>query len=149
MGFEAFICDSWDAVERSRELIREFFEDGFWTLMVLALVCPWLGTLLVLRRMPLLALAVPQMASCGEGLAFVLAAKSASDLLEAPEQSTRTLAALGAVAAGLALIAFLSRRGRSIGVAAGILFLLSIGLRDIFFLGERIPRRLRRDDPPW
>ena len=51
-------------------LIRDHFADGFASLLAIAVVAPWLGVLLVLRRLPLLALAVPQMAGCGQAAAF-------------------------------------------------------------------------------
>lgn len=125
------------AIENAMELVGDLFLDGFLALMAVAIVAPLLGTLLVLRRMPLLGLAIPQMAGCGQAAAFFLFATwvtiDRGDPQE-PDASLQLVASLGGVFVGLVVLSAFGRDRRFSGLHAGVLFLAALGLKEVFYL---------------
>ncbi len=125
------------AIQNAMTLVEDLFFDGFVALMVVALVGPVLGTLLVLRRMPLLGLAIPQAAGCGQAASFFLFATWVTVDPAQPEEpgpGMQLAASLAGVFIGLLLLALLGRDRRFSGVHAGVLFLAALGLKEIFYL---------------
>lgn len=126
-----------DEILRSFELIRELFFDGFLALLAVAIAAPMLGILLVLRRMPLVGLAVPQMAGCGQAatyFVFGLVASGGAHGLAEPGAALQVAGSLAGVALGLAVLMLVTRDRRFLGVHAGVAFLVAIGLSEIFYL---------------
>jgi len=101
-------------------------------------VAPYLGAHLVLRRMPLVALAIPQTAGCGQALAFLLAARTltGSSWVEdrVPTTELQLLCAFGLIVVVLLVLSLANRRSNFAGVHAGLVYLAAIALREIFFL---------------
>ncbi|MCA8971596.1 MAG: metal ABC transporter permease [Planctomycetes bacterium] len=125
-----------EALQAAFALIREFFLDGFVALLAVAVVGPMLGAALVVRRMPLLALAVPQLAACGQAAAFwcfaMFFAKREGGVVEEPGATIQLAGSVAAVFAGMLLLMFGS--ARTLGARAAIAFLFAIALRDVLFL---------------
>ncbi|MCB9870052.1 MAG: metal ABC transporter permease [Planctomycetes bacterium] len=118
-------------------LIRDHFADGFASLLAIAVVAPWLGVLLVLRRLPLLALAVPQMAGCGQAAAFFAFALLWTVDQAQPEAPGRALQMLGAsagVLVGLGALLWAGGDRRYLGAQAGILYLVARGAQQLLYL---------------
>lgn len=125
------------AIDDAMALVQELFFDGFVALMVVSAVAPALGMLLVLRRMPLLGLAIPQMAGAGQAAAFYLFATWVTIDPAHPEEPSATLqlmASVGGVFLGLVILAAFSRDRRFSGLDAGILFLAAMALKEVFYL---------------
>lgn len=126
-----------DALIQAMQVIVEYFLDGFLALIAISLTAPLLGVILVLRRMPLLGLAIPPMAGCGLAATFFFFALVAADTsgeLEEPGRMLQLAGSLIGVAVGLLALAVLNRDRRFLGVQAGVVFLLAVALREIFFL---------------
>jgi ABC-type Mn2+/Zn2+ transport system permease subunit len=127
-----------EVISRTVELVGDLFLDGFFAIMALALVAPYLGTFLVLRRMPMLGLAIPQMAGCGQAATFFLFARFVAALEpgnpEPPPEILQVMGAGAGVLAGLLVLAISFGQPRFLGVNAAIVFLAAIGLQEVFFL---------------
>ena len=126
-----------DSISQTITLIHELFFDGFIALLAIACVAPILGTHLVMRRMPLLALAVPQLAGAGQAASFWLfATMIAVDTANPAQPGTwvQMLGALFGVAAGMAVLSFCGRGAQLTGAYAGLLFVVAAGLQEIFYL---------------
>ncbi|MCB9918617.1 MAG: metal ABC transporter permease [Planctomycetes bacterium] len=123
-------------LQNAIELIREFFLDGFLALLAVAVVGPILGSALVVRRMPLLALAVPQLAACGQAAAFcwfaLFYALRQGGVVEEPGPAVQLLGSVASVFAGMLLLMLGS--SRTLGARAAIAFLFAVALRDVLFL---------------
>ena len=127
------------ALQSSVELIQELFMDGFLALLAVSIAAPFLGVLLVLRQMPVLGLAVPQLAGCGQAAAFFFVALfTATDAAHPaePDAIGQVLGALTAVLLGMLALVSFNRDPKFLGVHACILFLLAIALRELFLLGS-------------
>ena len=126
-----------EAIHEAMILVQDLFLDGFVALMMVSLVAPLLGMLLVLRRMPLLGLAIPQMAGAGQAAAFFLFATWVTTDPANPDRPTATMqliASLGGVLIGLVILSVFTRDRRFSGLDAGVLFLAAIALKEVFYL---------------
>ncbi len=125
-----------DMVAAAVALVRDFFLDGYIALVCIAITAPLLGALLVVRRVPLLALAVPQFAACGQAAIFwvfpVFVATFSDGVLPEPSAFLQTVASIAAV--GLGMLLLFAGSARDLGSRAAIAFLVAIALRDVFFL---------------
>lgn len=117
-----------DAVLDAIALIRELFADSFVALLCVAVAAPGLGVLLVLRRLPMLALAVPQTAACGQAAIYCLLGSAAMSSL------WQIAGAAAGVLLGLAIMLCTSGDRRFLGVHAGVLYLVTLGVTDILYL---------------
>ncbi|HMS15914.1 MAG TPA: iron chelate uptake ABC transporter family permease subunit [Planctomycetota bacterium] len=117
------------------ELIREYFLPGFIAMLALALIAPFLGVLLVVHRMPLLGLAIPKMAACGQACALWVALRLSNhpSHFHAASWLQYTGSALGTLL-GLVLIFSLTSHRFAIGLSAGIAYLLCEALQDVLIL---------------
>ncbi|MEM7167993.1 MAG: metal ABC transporter permease [Planctomycetota bacterium] len=118
------------------ELSTTLFRDGFVSLVVASAILPPLGTLLLLRRMPFVAVAVPALAGAGVALAYFLwpmLVVAARETLAAPPAFAQNSGA--AIVVGVALL-WLSRKGigERIDAAAALVFVASLALSEILLL---------------
>lgn len=128
-----------EAIQSSVDLIQELFLDGFLALLAVSIAAPFLGVLLVLRQMPVLGLAVPQVAGCGQAaMLFFFGLFTVADSAHPSEPNAilQVLGALMAVLIGILALVWLARDQKFLGVHACILFLIAIALRELFFLGS-------------
>jgi ABC-type Mn2+/Zn2+ transport system permease subunit len=102
------------------ELLREIFEpelrNSVYVSLLIGLVCPLIGSFLVLRRLVFLGVALPQISSCGIAFAFALHAWHIVPHLE--DSSERALAFGGSFAftlAALVALTLLQRRSPGLG----------------------------------
>ncbi|MCA8942503.1 MAG: metal ABC transporter permease, partial [Planctomycetes bacterium] len=124
------LCEAWN-------LAIGLFFDGFVSLLAIALTAPLIGVLLVLRRMPLLGLAGPQLASCGRaGAIYVSALVGGTEATHAfePGHGALVAGAVVAVTIGMLAIGVSSHERRFVGTRAGIAFVVAMALQDIFYL---------------
>lgn len=126
-----------EALEQSFRLILDLFVDGFVSLLAIAIAGPFLGALLVLRRMPLVGLAGPQLAGCGQAaahwlFAWIVVQPGQTDAH--PNSALQLFGAAVAVTVGLVAIGFASRDRRFLGVNAAIAWIVAIALQELFYL---------------
>lgn len=127
------------ATQDSLATILELFFDGFAAMVAVALVAPVLGVLLVLRRMPMLGLAVPQLASCGQAATYFFFALVAVANPNDPEEPGAVLQFAGsmlAVVVGMLGLVGFGRDRRFLGVQACIVFLAAMALSELLYMGS-------------
>jgi len=130
--------DSW-------ELIHALCMDGFVTSLVLAVVAPWMGTLLIVRRMPFLGLAIPQLAGAGTALAWLLFPVFFPEALASQEihQHPSTLFLLAgsgaAILVGLVGLTVMGRKGRVASSHAAIVYLIGLATAEIAWVTGPYP----------
>ena len=122
---------------------ERLYFDAFFAGCVVAIVAPWLGTLLVLRRMPFFAVAVPQVAGAGVAFAFylfpLLQPHVVDDALhpadiETPSNLLQLSCSAGATLIGLLVLALAGRSGKTTGTHAAVLFVVAYALSEVFVL---------------
>ena len=118
------------------ELSTGLFRDGFFALLVAAFVLPAIGTLLVLRRMPFVAVAVPGIAGSGVAFAYFIwptIFATAYETLDPPHTFFQNLCAFLFLALGLYWLSSRDSRER-IESGAALLFVISLALSEILLL---------------
>ena len=124
---------------------KDIFGNGFWSMVAVGITAPSVGTLLILRRMPFLGIAVPQVAGAGVALSFLvypLVGASVADVMhpsdvEPPPITFQLAGAALALLLALSILALLGRRGRATGVHAAVAYLIALGLSELFLLESR------------
>jgi zinc transport system permease protein len=120
--------------------VRGLYAAGFAAALVVGAVAPLLGTLLVARRAPLLALVVPEVAGLGVALSyFAFPALSALGLAagQSPSHAVQMVGAAVGVGGGLALAALIARPGDEMGFALAIAFVLAGAGAEVLLLESR------------
>ncbi len=127
------------------ELVRVLCLDGFVTSLVLAVVAPWMGTLLIVRRMPFLGLAIPQLAGAGTALAWLLfpiffpAALANPEVHEHPPTLFLLAGSGAAILVGLVGLTVMGRKGRVASSHAAIVFLVGLAAAEIAWVTGPYP----------
>lgn len=119
------------------EFIQAVGLPGLLAMLGLAIAAPLLGVFLVIRRMPLLGLALPEMAATGQAFALLLLGTSMSGGTSGERTLEAVLQHAGSalfVLLGLAAIFASGRVPSFVGLAAGIAFLVARSLREVFLL---------------
>ncbi len=127
----------------NQELLLEFYLDAFIVGSIVGLVGPLLGTFLILRRMPLLAFALPQTADAGVAFSFFI--YGALDIASRNAESTTVLApppywmqvgtAIFITALALFVLSIIThRRPGATGIWAAVVFLVATGASQLLLL---------------
>jgi len=132
-------------LQNTWELVHILCLDGFITGMVLAIVAPWMGTLLVVRRMPFLGLAIPQLAGAGTAVAWLLFPVFFPEALAHAEahQHPNTMFLLAgsgaAILVGLVGLTIMGRKGRVSSSHAAIVYLIGLAVAEIAWITGPYP----------
>src|SRR5262245_60895573 len=103
--------------------------------MIMGVVCPLIGSYLVLRRTVFLGLTLPQIAAAGVSFAFWLQQVGIAPQLEESERIIGMLGSLAFTFLGMGLLGYLEQRGK--GLAEGRLaaaYALAGGLTILFIV---------------
>ncbi|MCA9322117.1 MAG: metal ABC transporter permease [Planctomycetes bacterium] len=134
-----------DSLLESWRLVQLLSLDGFLAGLALAIAAPWVGTLLILRRMPFLGLAIPQLAGAGTALAWfafplVFPATFASpDVHDHPPTTFLLVGSTIAIVVGLLILAMMGRGGRATSSQAAIVFLIALAVAEIAWVTGPYP----------
>ena len=117
-------------------LANDLFLDGFLALLVASMVLPPLGTVLALRRMPFVTIAVPALAGAGVTFAFWLWPLIASAALagDPPPTAMQIGGALAILTIGLVILAARSGPEAGLETSSALLFLLALAMSQLLLV---------------